>query len=200
MVRFKTYFLILFLWFSSLQAEMRTETIDAFEIHTNYLGEVSLEWNKKERVESEHFSVERSVDGVTWWKIGEVHSLEKQSLLQIRYSFLDERPMNGISFYRIKTKLLNGARINTKAKMVYLENEKDLKIIPDSKKKEINIYLKGSILKDVQLFGPSGMPIQVDYFKEPYAGKLDTKSLNPGKYNLSLITDEITINRQIIII
>ncbi|MEM7162513.1 MAG: hypothetical protein AAF487_08760 [Bacteroidota bacterium] len=191
---------ILILMYGSFHAETRIEAVDDFEINTNYLGEVFLEWENKTEVSSELYSIERSSDGETWWKIGEVHPLNKQSLVSMHYSFLDQQPMNGVSFYRVKSTIVGGDRVNTKPKMVYLENDKDLKIIPDSKKKEINIYMKGSIIKDVQLFGPSGMPIQVDYLKEPYAGKIDSKKLNPGKYNLSLITDNQTINRQIIII
>ena len=190
--------IVLGLCSSKMSAE-RINAIVQMEVYATASGDVAVNWIPSENVVSEYFSIERSNDGTVWWKIGEVHPLENITLTRA-YSFIDETPMNGVSFYRVKSQMSDGERFNANPEMVFIEIEDKLKIIPDSKKRELNIYLKGSILKDAQLFGPSGMPIQVDFLKEPYAGKLDTKSLNPGKYNLSIITDKQTINRQIIII
>jgi len=196
----KTFTLVLLLTFlsSNLLAERRS-AVGELEINTTAQGEVSINWTSQGEQLSEYFAVERSDDGTVWWKIGEVHPLENITITK-SYEFIDETPMNGVSFYRVKSIMENGDRFNAAPEMVYFEFDDKIKIIPDSRNKELNIYLKGSILKDMQLFGPSGMPIQVDYIREPYAGKFDTTKLNPGKYNLTIITDVQTINRQIIII
>ena len=109
-------------------------------------------------------------------------------------------PISGVSYYRIKSITESGERYNASPEMVYLENDEFVKIFPNSETGQLCVYLKKSILIGAQLFGPSGIPIEVNFLNEGYSFKMDTKELNPGKYNLTIITKDTTINRQVMLI
>lgn len=68
---------------------------------------ISLSWTTSSEINNSHFEILRATDGNDFVKIGEVkgsgHSSTKQS-----YSFLDQRPQNGINYYQLKQVDLDG--------------------------------------------------------------------------------------------
>jgi hypothetical protein len=66
-----------------------------------------LEWMTASESNSSHFVVERSTDGYTFAPIGEVTAAGTSNSL-LAYSFVDERPVRGTNYYRLKQVDLDG--------------------------------------------------------------------------------------------
>ncbi len=66
-----------------------------------------LEWMTASESNSSHFVVERSTDGYTFAPIGEVAAAGTSNSL-LAYSFVDQRPLRGINYYRLKQVDLDG--------------------------------------------------------------------------------------------
>lgn len=69
--------------------------------------EVELTWQTASETENEGFAIERSVNGAIWHELGFVPghgtTLEPQ-----HYHFLDEKPLPGLNYYRLRQMDLNG--------------------------------------------------------------------------------------------
>lgn len=62
---------------------------------------VILKWKSPQENNSDRYTVERSVDGRTWLKQGDVTAIQFSTMPQF-YSFTDESPVPGIAYYRLK--------------------------------------------------------------------------------------------------
>lgn len=60
-----------------------------------------LQWTTTSELNNNYFILERSKDGIQFYSIGEVKGAGKSNQ-QLDYSFTDEHPLTGISYYRIK--------------------------------------------------------------------------------------------------
>ena len=67
---------------------------------------VNVKWTSSAQVNLDRFEVEKSNDGVTFSKAATVQS--KQSSLDVNYSWLDEQPLQGANYYRLKMVDNNG--------------------------------------------------------------------------------------------
>ncbi|HEX2629644.1 MAG TPA: T9SS type A sorting domain-containing protein [Chitinophagaceae bacterium] len=75
-------------------------TIASFTANANN-GRVALKWSTATEIDNDFFSIERSVNGSIWTNIGTVDGAGNSSTL-LNYQFIDNQPLTGTSFYRIK--------------------------------------------------------------------------------------------------
>ena len=69
---------------------------------------VQLVWETALEINNDYFEVQRSVDGINFKKIGEVAG-NGNTVDVIRYEFVDQMPMSGISYYQLKQVDFDGA-------------------------------------------------------------------------------------------
>ncbi|MFN3341322.1 MAG: T9SS type A sorting domain-containing protein [Flavobacteriales bacterium] len=62
---------------------------------------VRVRWSTASESNSDHFKVERSVNGTTWAEIAHVHA-QGNSIVQQNYFSLDLQPVSGTNYYRLK--------------------------------------------------------------------------------------------------
>ncbi|HTS43870.1 MAG TPA: T9SS type A sorting domain-containing protein [Puia sp.] len=62
---------------------------------------VDLSWQTTVEINSDHFSIERSADEGNWESIGTV-AAKGYSDIQVTYSFVDQSPLVGANYYRLK--------------------------------------------------------------------------------------------------
>ena len=60
-----------------------------------------LKWATAQEIDNDRFEIERSADGEDWSNIGEVKGAGNSSTEQ-QYSIVDENPLNGVNYYRLK--------------------------------------------------------------------------------------------------
>ena len=68
---------------------------------------VQLVWETAREQALESFFPERSSDGVEWWPIAEIAAAGNTSTNR-EYEFLDNQPLNGSNFYRLKARSSDG--------------------------------------------------------------------------------------------
>ena len=69
---------------------------------------VQLVWETASEINNDYFEVQRSVDGINFKKIGEVAG-NGNTVDVIRYEFVDQMPVSGISYYQLKQVDFDGA-------------------------------------------------------------------------------------------
>lgn len=70
--------------------------------------EVFLEWSTGSEQNNERFTIERSADNLEWTPVGTLAGAGN-SMSVIHYSFSDEAPLNGLAYYRLEQKDLDGS-------------------------------------------------------------------------------------------
>jgi hypothetical protein len=68
---------------------------------------VQLAWETALEINNDYFEVRRSVDGINFKKIGEVAG-NGNTNEEIRYEFVDQMPVSGVSYYQLKQVDFNG--------------------------------------------------------------------------------------------
>lgn len=68
---------------------------------------VNLKWETATETNNDHFTIERTADGVTYEVVGKVDG-EGNSNKARRYNFTDEKPLKGISYYSLRQTDRNG--------------------------------------------------------------------------------------------
>ncbi len=89
-----------------------------------------LSWATATEVKSSGFVVERSKDARAWTEIG-FEASKATSNTELYYSFLDENPMNGNNFYRLKQLDIDGGIEYSQVKLVKFDKTHQLQILPN---------------------------------------------------------------------
>ncbi|MEZ4952281.1 MAG: T9SS type A sorting domain-containing protein [Saprospiraceae bacterium] len=110
------------------QSSLPVELID-FSISKS-LSTTQLLWLTISETNNSHFDIQRSPDSKTWVDIGKVkghgNSLERNS-----YKFMDEYPLNGINYYRLKQFDFDGQFEYSKVVSIDFEKENKAVIYPN---------------------------------------------------------------------
>jgi hypothetical protein len=69
---------------------------------------VKVLWSTTSEVNNDYFTVEKSIDGMSWTAIGRVEGAENSGVLS-NYAFTDMNPVAGVQYYRLLQTDLNGA-------------------------------------------------------------------------------------------
>jgi len=90
---------------------------------------VELDWRTALEIDAEGFEIQRSSDGATFATIGKVTAEGRPSY----YDFMDEEPLKGISYYRLKQTENNGRFTYSHVEKVEIENKtiKSIRLAPN---------------------------------------------------------------------
>jgi len=101
-----------------------------------------LKWSTTDEINNDHFDIERSAANSDFQYIGTVKGIGNSSLIQ-DYSFIDQNPLNGTNFYRLKQVDANGiAQYSSVATATFNLNLID--IYPNPAQKQIHIRNNGN--------------------------------------------------------
>jgi Secretion system C-terminal sorting domain len=82
-------------------------------------NKVELSWTSEEEINSDHFSIDRSEDGIHWGSIGSVPAKGNSDVAN-NYSFTDNTPLTGINYYRLQMVDRDGKYAYSDVKVVRL--------------------------------------------------------------------------------
>ncbi|MGZ4060289.1 MAG: T9SS type A sorting domain-containing protein [Bacteroidia bacterium] len=86
----------------------------SFSAAYNNENAVDIKWSTASEKNNDYFTVERSADGMNFEKINIVHGAGN-STHTINYSSIDNSPLEGISYYRLKQTDFNGSYVYSKS-------------------------------------------------------------------------------------
>jgi hypothetical protein len=121
---------------------------------------VLLDWQTESEVNNDFFIIERSSDGYNWNSIHKASGAGSSNSL-LRYEYLDENPLSGISYYRLKQTDFDGEYEyfpirsvilpnDTNGKVLYRLNSLGQRVDESYKGLVILYYPNGTILKVIQ--------------------------------------------------
>ncbi len=120
---------------------------------------IALYWETASETNSSHFDIQRSADLTDWQTVATLAAKGNTKLKQ-SYHFLDEKPLNGTSYYRLHQVDFNGSAENSEILAVQFKPEEaSLKISPNPTHGPIRIEVDEEIIgRDhlLQLYNSSG--------------------------------------------
>lgn len=92
-------------------------------------GDVQLNWNTEQEVNTKGFYVERSANSTEWRSLGYVNAYNKQG--KNSYSYIDYSPAAGTYFYRLKMIDMNGSFEHSKTVEVAINSNGLITVYPN---------------------------------------------------------------------
>ncbi|WP_155975681.1 T9SS type A sorting domain-containing protein [Daejeonella oryzae] len=152
-----------------------------------------LKWITDGEVNNDYFEVEHSRDGISYSTIGKIKGAGNTSV-KTNYIFLDEKPYQGINYYRLKQFDLQGQY--THSEVITITNINPLKanfsVFPNPARNELNLKIDLISNQPIQLniYNTSSQKVITRTFTSLNYGeyfKQDITSLNSGVYIVELI-------------
>lgn len=166
-------------------------TLSSYAATATTPGKVTIAWTTTQEQNNSYFTIEKSTDGVSFYKIGQVQATNLPN--GSSYSYIDNLPLPGINFYRLSQTDLNGKTTFYDVKKVTIENGNTESIVlyPNPVKEtlvlELNLPQTGTI--SASIFQADGKMVKQLQFNKP-AGyirqQFDVRSLPPGYYTLEV--------------
>ncbi|KAA0993496.1 T9SS type A sorting domain-containing protein [Dyadobacter aurulentus] len=149
---------------------------------------ISLSWSTTEESGSSYFTVERSSDSKEFMQLGKVNAKNNSSGTQ-RYNFLDENPLSGANYYRLRMVDLDGRYEHSR--IIAIDNSAGslaFELLGNpATSHEIKFLLKNEDASQIRLHDLSGKSIHFSLIKSGNDFMLTPKgSLTSGLYVLSL--------------
>jgi len=163
-----------------------------------------LQWYIASQKNNDYFVVERSTDMLHFIEIGTVDGHGTTPQL-IRYTFIDDHPLNGEAYYRIRQVDFDGTTDYSQTISVnYLSSEQFLAIFPNPiNKKWVNIRsegLRGDI--HIQILNSQGKIVYSEDFQvqSNFTKKLNVSDLPNGLYYLQINDADHSLTKKVIIL
>lgn len=113
-----------------------------FSVNIGPFGKVSIEWETASEMNSDFFTIERSEDGIFWEILTEIKGAGNSSERK-QYSWTDEEPINGVSYYRLKQDDFDGSFEYLETKSIERKYTEIYTVFPNPASDIINIDLNG---------------------------------------------------------
>jgi hypothetical protein len=159
--------------------------------------QVLVSWTTSMEEHVDHFDVQRSGSNASFQTIGTVKAVGESETPQ-SYSLTDEQPMPGINYYRLNEIDKDGRSFISLVVSVKLADAEGVEVYPNPANSYTNIITRKDPILELNLFDATGKSL--DHFQ--YANgrttvKLNTASLTPGIYFLSIKTKSKTFRQKL---
>ncbi len=154
---------------------------------------VELNWVTSAEKENKNFEVERSTDGITFEHIGMVKGAGNSNV-NLKYTFTDIKPFDGVNYYRLKQNDFNGTFTYTQVVLVDRGGDKlNLKlkpiVFPVPANDVLHVDLKNETLtsakiKITDVLGNEVLTQEIDADETNFIYPMDVNSLKNGIYML----------------
>lgn len=165
-----------------------------------------LLWKTSQEINSARFDVESSNDAVAFSKIGSVNAAGNSSV-PVSYSFIDNNPVKGMNYYRLKQVDADGRFIYTPARLVTFDvlNPATVKYYPNPTNGILTIELSSANGNEARVINISNsIGVVVNQIKIPASVgakmKIDLSHYAKGTYFIQLRTATINSTERIILL
>ncbi len=155
---------------------------------------VKLSWQTYSETNNHYFTIERSENGIDWEELSNIAGANN-SFNVLSYSELDENPLKGFSYYRLKQTDYDGTFSYSPIVLVNYEPINSIKIYPNPANKSITVSGNEFEVSSIKVINYLGQDVsQCIKFENSGNNKvtLDVTNLNHGIY---IIKTKNTANR-----
>ncbi len=150
-------------------------------------NKVKLLWSTENEINTRNFEVERSTDGTIFAAIGNVNA--KNAAGKNEYSLVDNNPVNGVSFYRLKIVDRDGSFKYSNVISVNIKKQTELKLFPNPVRDNLFVtHAKAIQGAKLEVYAMDGRKI-TDFAinKDAVQSTVNAASLPKGNYNLVFV-------------
>jgi type IX secretion system substrate protein len=162
---------------------------------------VVLEWATSTEENFDYFSLERSIDGKEFIEIAQIQGVG-DSYQRVDYNYLDEFPLQGRSYYRLRSVDFDGYTEIFDYVMVEVEGiSVDFNIYPNPiSSGKFSIKTNFESENDVELLVYNSLgSIERKYQINSWVNNLGLEGLKPGNYLFELISNEGVIIKRVLV-
>jgi Secretion system C-terminal sorting domain len=169
-----------------------------FSVEAKFVNTFLLTWQTALEINNSHFEIERSADGRTFSKIGEVKGAGNSQVLQ-PYRFTDENPVAGINYYRLKQVDFDGAFTYSPVRSIRFGKSNDVVITPQPVSDVLQVELIEALSNDAnwQIIDFAGRIVaNGTVAAETLRFTADMNTLPHGNYVLRVANNEVAVVKQ----
>ena len=162
--------------------------------------EVCVAWETQTEINNDYFTVERSSDAISFEEIARVSGAGNSSF-PITYGIIDDNPLEGISYYRLRQTDFDGKESLSDIRAVEFNglNNEEVLVFPNPTSDFITIKGNAQELENYKIFSMLGLDI-TNIIKVVNQGsfrvELDFSALPAGVYTLITETSSHKIHKQ----
>ncbi len=153
---------------------------------------VQIEWSTASEINNDFFDVERSVAGDSWFVIGKTDGAGNSTSVH-HYAFVDEIPLHGIIYYRIKQVDFDGSSEYSEIVSIHFSGgnngQSSILVFPNPISDRMNILSgKNVTFELIDLKGRLILPAHVVHANE--INQINIQEVPPGNYFLRASGEE----------
>ncbi|MCX2740127.1 T9SS C-terminal target domain-containing protein [Pontibacter anaerobius] len=152
-------------------------------------AQVELQWQTASEDQNSHFVVERSPDGKSFEGIGLVKG-NGTTALTTNYTFVDQVPLAGISYYRLKQ--VDEDETYTYSKVIYLTRKvaQEIKVYPTITTNELQVTSDRQLRQMFVVDAMGRKLLEKNLHKPALQHAIDVSRLESGTYVLVLLDEQ----------
>lgn len=158
---------------------------------------VNLYWETATEVNNDYFTIERSVTGEEWLALKNIEGAGNSSNTK-RYNYYDEKPLSGVSYYRLKQTDYDGHSSYSQTKAVRMHLESDFITYPNPAADKLIVDNNKGADFTISLINEIGQMMDVKVSGNNYQKVIDTSELANGVYLMIIQTKENVISKRIV--
>ncbi|MFY0643525.1 MAG: T9SS type A sorting domain-containing protein [Bacteroidia bacterium] len=175
-------------------------TLIEFNLGLNQNNQVELAWTTASEENNEGFQVQRSVDGFFWSNIDYVPGAGNSNEI-VKYSSLDEFPVQGEAFYRLKQQDYDGTLFYSDVKRIDLEalSNQGISVYPNPSSSSITVRSASITLEETTITSLLGEDLTHNVVlvqKNNESLVLDISDLKPGMYVVSFRNQQFRLIKE----
>lgn len=149
-------------------------------------GAVRLIWETDNEVNTSHFIIERSADGIYFQALGRVNAKNRPG--RQGYHFADVQPRSGANYYRLQQYDLDGRFVFSTVVLIRFDKtENDLLVFPNPAMHTISFVYPGSSHSlQVSVYDLKGRLVKEERRAAAQRMEFNIESLPPGMYQLRI--------------
>ncbi|MBL3656618.1 T9SS type A sorting domain-containing protein [Fulvivirga sediminis] len=165
---------------------------------------VKIAWATGSELNNDFFTIERSIDGLTFQEIGKVDGAGN-SAETIEYNFEDYSPNNGVNYYRVKQTDFDGKYDYSVLVHIFNEQVRSLEVTayPNPATDQLNVRVDGFGSEEVmiQLTDSRGMNVFSQTYDANFdnVAKMDVSRFEKGIYIVTLKSELYTLTKSVIV-
>lgn len=164
-------------------------------------SDILVEWATATETNNDHFTIERSKDASSWEQLEYLPGAGNSNVV-VEYSYIDQNPYTGTSFYRLKQTDFNGEFTNSQVVSVEYSlslTESQITLYPNPVSNVLSLVANESLSRGIVVFDLLGNDI-TDRLTVAIKGEreltLDVSSLIAGYYFIKLEAEVVKFLKQ----
>jgi len=159
---------------------------------------IQTNWHTSTELNTSHFIIQRSTDGISFSDIGTVKAIGSGAN---GYEFTDHNPANGINYYRLQSVDKDGASTYSKVVSVNFGDKQSFSIIPNPAKDFATISFSKKVVDKatIVVYDITGKAVITQSLSGTNSYKLNTQTLTNGVYVIRVNTANGSCNEKLLI-